>query len=138
MPYNMPKRVARVLQAKVEQRAFQIGLATDSKVKPEGFNIMAALKQVMHAKGRVNVLGCSAEETGQGLGRGEAKTKSGTPWTKPSERLIEFPLGDSTGAIVSRCGDNFGPRPGRDVRRVDKAPSRFCIVVHAQVLPDSG
>jgi DNA end-binding protein Ku len=41
-----------LLQAKVEQRAFQIEVATEGEAKPEVVNIMAALKQSMEAKGR--------------------------------------------------------------------------------------
>jgi hypothetical protein len=79
MPYNMPKRVARVLQAKVEQRAFQIGLATDSKVKPEGFNIMAALKQVMHAKGRVNVRDAARRRLGKAWEEEKLRPRAARP-----------------------------------------------------------
>jgi len=44
-----------LLQAKVEQRAPQIEVATGGKAKPEVVNIMAALKESMQAKGRAKV-----------------------------------------------------------------------------------
>jgi non-homologous end joining protein Ku len=44
-----------LLQAKVEQRAPQIEVATEGKAKPEVVNIMAALKESMQAKGRAKV-----------------------------------------------------------------------------------
>jgi NADPH-dependent ferric siderophore reductase len=66
------------LQTKVEQRAPQIGLATDSKAKPEVLNITAALKQSMHAKGRVKVRDAARRRMGN-ASEGEAKTKSGRP-----------------------------------------------------------
>lgn len=44
-----------MLQAKAEQRASQIEVAAEGKVKPKVVNIMAALKESMHTKGGAKV-----------------------------------------------------------------------------------
>src|ERR1044071_718917 len=58
-PQKIPDKYAEtlreLLQAKVEERAPQIEVATESKAKPEVVNIMAALKESMLAKGREKV-----------------------------------------------------------------------------------
>jgi DNA end-binding protein Ku len=58
-PEKIPDKYAETLreflQAKVEQRAPQIEIATEGKAKPEVVNIMAALKKSMEAKGREKV-----------------------------------------------------------------------------------
>ena len=45
-----PKQTCELLQAKVEQRAPHIEVATEGKAKPEVVNIMAALKESMQEK----------------------------------------------------------------------------------------
>jgi non-homologous end joining protein Ku len=54
MPDKYAETLRELLQAKVEQRAPQIEVATEGKA-PEVINIMAALKQSMEAKGRAKV-----------------------------------------------------------------------------------
>ena len=54
MPDKYAETLRELLQAKVEQRAPQIEVATEGKA-PEVINIMAALKQSMESKGRAKV-----------------------------------------------------------------------------------
>ena len=55
-PEKIPNKYAEtlheLLQAKIEQRAPQIEVASEGKAPKEVINIMAALKQSMQAKGR--------------------------------------------------------------------------------------
>ena len=55
IPDKYAETLRELLQAKVEQRAPQIEVATKGKAKPEVVNIMAALKQSVEAKGRAKV-----------------------------------------------------------------------------------
>jgi DNA end-binding protein Ku len=55
IPDKYAEALRELLQAKVEERAPQIEVATESKAKPEVVNIMAALKESMQAKGREKV-----------------------------------------------------------------------------------
>src|SRR4026207_815647 len=55
MPDKYAETLRELLQAKVEQRAPQIEIATEGKDKPEVVNIMTALKKSMEAKGREKV-----------------------------------------------------------------------------------
>jgi DNA end-binding protein Ku len=55
IPDKYAETLRELLQAKVEQRAPQIEVATEGKAKPEVVNIMAALKESMQAKGRAKV-----------------------------------------------------------------------------------
>jgi len=85
MPYKFcRKRLREFLQAKVEQRAPQIGLATDSKAKPEVLNITAALKQSMHAKGRVKVRDAARRRMGKASEEEKLRPRAARP--KPSRR----------------------------------------------------
>ena len=54
LPDKYAETLRELLQAKVEQRAPQIEVATEGKA-PEVINIMAALKESMQAKGRAKV-----------------------------------------------------------------------------------
>jgi DNA end-binding protein Ku len=54
MPDKYAETLRELLQAKVEQRAPQIEVATEGKA-PQVINIMAALKESMQAKGRAKV-----------------------------------------------------------------------------------
>jgi DNA end-binding protein Ku len=83
LPDKYAETLRELLQAKVEQRAPQIEIATEGKAKPEVVNIMAALKQSMESKGRAKVrdavrrrMGKSAEE--------EATPRASRP--RPSQR----------------------------------------------------
>jgi DNA end-binding protein Ku len=55
IPDKFAETLRELLQAKVEQRAPQIEVATEGKAKPEVVNIMAALKKSMEARGREKV-----------------------------------------------------------------------------------
>src|SRR4026209_1118227 len=55
LPDSYAETLRELLQAKVEQRAPQIEVATEGKSKPELVNIMAALKRSMEPKGRAKV-----------------------------------------------------------------------------------
>jgi DNA end-binding protein Ku len=55
IPDKYAETLRELLQAKVEQRAPQIEVASEGKAKPEVVNIMAALKESMQAKGRAKV-----------------------------------------------------------------------------------
>ena len=55
LPDKYAETLRELLQAKVEQRAPQIEVATEGKSKPEVVNIMAALKRSMESKGRAKV-----------------------------------------------------------------------------------
>jgi DNA end-binding protein Ku len=54
LPDKYAETLRELLQAKVEERAPQIEVATEGKA-PEVINIMAALKESMQAKGRAKV-----------------------------------------------------------------------------------
>jgi DNA end-binding protein Ku len=54
LPDKYAETLRKLLQAKVEQRAPQIEVATEGKA-PQVINIMAALKQSMESKGRAKV-----------------------------------------------------------------------------------
>src|SRR6187200_1494103 len=54
LPDKYAETLRKLLQAKVEQRAPQIEVATEGKA-PQVINIMAALKESMQAKGRAKV-----------------------------------------------------------------------------------
>jgi DNA end-binding protein Ku len=73
-----------LLQAKVEQRAPQIEVATEGKGKPEVVNIMAALKESMEAKGRAKV--SDAVRRRMGKPSAEEKPRPRTSRPKPSPR----------------------------------------------------
>jgi DNA end-binding protein Ku len=55
IPDKYAETLRELLQAKVEQRAPQIEVATESKAPKEVINIMAALKESMQAKERAKV-----------------------------------------------------------------------------------
>ena len=55
IPDKYAETLRELLQAKVEQRAPQIEVATEGKAPKEVINIMAALKQSMESKGRAKV-----------------------------------------------------------------------------------
>ena len=62
IPDKYAETLRELLQAKVEQRAPQIEVASEGKGKPEVVNIMAALKESMQAKGRAKVRDASERE----------------------------------------------------------------------------
>jgi len=72
-----------LLQAKVEQRAPQIEVATDGKA-PEVINIMAALKQSMQAKGRAKVRDAVRKRMGKPVKKEMARPRASGP--RPSPR----------------------------------------------------
>jgi DNA end-binding protein Ku len=73
-----------LLQAKVEQRAPQIEVATEGKAKPEVVNIMAALKQSMESKGRAKVRNAVRRRMGKPSKEEVARPRASRP--RPSPR----------------------------------------------------
>ena len=65
MPDKYAETLRELLQAKIEQRAPHIEIATESKAKPEVVNIMAALKESMQERTRQGA-GCGAETRERG------------------------------------------------------------------------
>ncbi len=87
-PEKIPDRYAEtlreLLQAKVEQRAPQIEVATESKAKPEVVNIMAALKESMQTKGRNKVRDAVRRRMGKPEKEEAAISRNAGP--RPSQR----------------------------------------------------
>jgi DNA end-binding protein Ku len=88
-PEKIPDKYAEtlheLLQAKVEQRAPQIEVATEGKTPKEVINIMAALKQSMQAKGRAKLRDAMRKRVGKP--EKEARRPSaGSARTRPSPR----------------------------------------------------
>jgi len=79
-PEKIPDKYGEVLrellQAKVEQRAPQIEVATQGKTKPEVLNIMAALKASMQAKGRAKVRDAVRRRMGKPAKEEEARPRA--------------------------------------------------------------
>ena len=86
-PEKMPDKYAEtlheLLQAKVEQRAPQIEVATEGKA-PEVINIMAALKQSMESKGRTKVRDAVRRRMGKPSKEEVARPRASRP--RPSPR----------------------------------------------------
>jgi DNA end-binding protein Ku len=61
IPDKYAETLRELLQAKIEQRALHIEVATEGKA-PEVINIMAALKESMQARGRAMVRDAMREE----------------------------------------------------------------------------
>jgi DNA end-binding protein Ku len=87
-PEKIPDKYAETLreflQAKVEERAPQIEVATEGKAKPEVVNIMAALKESMQAKGRAKVRDAVRRRIGKPSE--EEKPRPQTSRPRPSPR----------------------------------------------------
>jgi DNA end-binding protein Ku len=86
-PEKLPDKYAEtlheLLQAKVEQRAPQIEVATEGKA-PEVINIMAALKQSMESKGRTKVRDAVRRRMGKPSKEEVARPRASRP--RPSPR----------------------------------------------------
>jgi DNA end-binding protein Ku len=78
-PQKIPDKYAEtlreLLQAKIEQRAPHIEVATEGKAKPEVVNIMAALKESMQAKGRAKVRDAVRRRMGKPAKEEEARPR---------------------------------------------------------------
>ena len=84
IPDKYAETLCELLQAKVEQRAPQIEVATEGKAKPEVVNIMAALKESMQAKGRAKVRDAVRRRMGKPTAAAEARPRSSR--ARPSSR----------------------------------------------------
>ena len=84
IPDQYAETLRELLQAKIEQRAPQIEVATEGKAKPEVVNIMAALKQSMEAKGRAKVRDAVRRKMGKPATEKEARPRASRP--RPSPR----------------------------------------------------
>jgi len=73
-----------LLQAKVEQRAPQIEIATEGKAKPEVVNIVTALKKSMEAKGREKVRDTVRRRMGKPTKEEQPRARASRP--RPSPR----------------------------------------------------
>jgi DNA end-binding protein Ku len=82
LPDTYAETLRELLQAKVEQRAPQIEVATEGK-PPEVINIMAALKESMQAKGRAKVRDAVRRKMGKAP---REKTKPQPTRPRPSTR----------------------------------------------------
>ena len=78
MPDKYAETLRELLQAKIEQRAPQIEVATEGKA-PEVINIMAALKQSMESKGRTKVRDAVRRRMGKPLARPRASRPRPSP-----------------------------------------------------------
>jgi DNA end-binding protein Ku len=83
MPDKYAETLRELLQAKVEQRAPQIEVATEGKA-PQVINIMAVLKESMQAKGRVKVQNAVRRRMGKSPMWDEVRPKAARP--RPSPR----------------------------------------------------
>jgi DNA end-binding protein Ku len=83
MPDKYAETLRELLQAKVEQRAPQIEVATEGKA-PEVINIMAALKQSMASKGRAKVQDAVRRRMGKPRKEEERRPTASRP--RPSPR----------------------------------------------------
>jgi DNA end-binding protein Ku len=81
IPDKYAETLRELLQAKVEQRAPQIEVATEGKATPEVVNIMAALKASMQAKGRAKV----RDAVRRRMGKPSKKEKPGPKASRPSQ-----------------------------------------------------
>jgi DNA end-binding protein Ku len=84
IPDKYSETLRELLQAKVEQRAPQIEVATEGKAKPEVVNIMAALKQSMESKGRAKVRDAVRRRMGKASEEEQPRPKASRP--RPSPR----------------------------------------------------
>ena len=83
LPDKYAEALRELLQAKVEERAPQIEVATEGKA-PEVINIMAALKQSMQAKGRAKVRDAVRKRMGKPVKKEMARPRASGP--RPSPR----------------------------------------------------
>ena len=84
IPDQYAETLRELLQAKIEQRAPQIEVATEGKAKPEVVNIMAALKQSMEAKGRAKVRDAVRRRMGKAAEEEKPRPRASRP--RPSSR----------------------------------------------------
>jgi NADP-dependent 3-hydroxy acid dehydrogenase YdfG len=84
LPDTYAETLRELLQAKVEQRAPQIEVATEGKAPKEVINIMAALKESMQAKGRAKVRDAVRRRMGKHAKEEQPRPKAPRP--KPSPR----------------------------------------------------
>ena len=85
IPDKYAETLRELLQAKVEQRAPQIVVATEGKAKPEVVNIMAALKESIQAKGRAKVRDAVRKRMGKPE-KEEARPSTRSARSRPSPR----------------------------------------------------
>ena len=83
MPDEYAETLRELLRAKVEERAPKIEVATEGKA-PEVINIMDALKESMHAKGRAKVREAVRRRMGKSPKEEVARPRASRP--RPSPR----------------------------------------------------
>ena len=83
MPDQHAAAVRQMLQAKIENRAPEVIVATDGKPETAVINIMAALKESMDAKGRVKVRGAVRKRMGK---QPEEEARPRSARSRPSAR----------------------------------------------------
>src|SRR5678815_3851385 len=83
LPDKYTETLRELLQAKVEQRAPQIEVATEGKA-PEVINIMDALKESMQAKGRAKVRDAVRRRMGKPSEEEKPRPRASRP--RPSPR----------------------------------------------------
>jgi DNA end-binding protein Ku len=84
IPDKYAETLRELLQAKVEERAPQIEVATEGNAPKEVINIMAALKESMQAKGRATVRDAVRRRMGKSVEEGKAPPRASRP--RPSPR----------------------------------------------------
>jgi len=84
LPDKYAETLRELLQAKVEQRAPQIEIATEGKAKPEVVNIVTALKKSMEAKGREKVRDTVRRRMGKPTKEEQPRARASRP--RPSPR----------------------------------------------------
>ena len=83
MPDQHAAAVRQMLQAKIENRAPEVIVATDGKPETAVINIMAALKESMDAKGRAKVRGAVRKRMGK---QPEEEARPRSARSRPSAR----------------------------------------------------
>jgi DNA end-binding protein Ku len=83
LPDKYAETLRELLQAKLEQRAPQIEVATERKAPKEVINIMAALKESMQAKGRAKVRDAVRRRMGKSAERGKARPTASRQRSSP-------------------------------------------------------
>ena len=83
IPDQYAETLRELLQAKIEQRAPQIEVATEGKAPKEVINIMAALKESMQAKGRAKVQDAVGSRIGKPSKKEDARPTASRPRSSP-------------------------------------------------------
>ena len=84
MPNEYAKAVKELVRAKVEHRAPEVAIESESRETPKVINIMAALKESMQARGREKVRDAGRKRMGEVAPKPRAVIRRTEPKAKPS------------------------------------------------------